>query len=67
MRRHPAESCRIEKANHPERFCAVRYCLWRVRHADGSWKSECKRHPRPVEDLDLPMVDPAFKSLEPVT
>jgi predicted Zn-ribbon and HTH transcriptional regulator len=40
---NPAQKCREEKELHPERFCPVRGCLWRVRHRDGR-ETPCQKH-----------------------
>jgi hypothetical protein len=39
-----AARVRDEKYAHPERFCADRACLWRVRHRDGR-VTPCRKHP----------------------
>lgn len=41
-----AAKVREEKAQHPERFCPAKYCLWRTYHADGTRKSVCRNHPK---------------------
>ena len=38
-----AAKVRIEKDKHPERFCAVRDCLWRIQTAVGP--NPCRKHP----------------------
>lgn len=42
---NPAAKCREEKEAHPERFCQVRACLWRVLHRDGR-VTPCRKHPQ---------------------
>ncbi len=37
-----AAKCRIEKEKHPERFCGVRSCLWRVKTQAGY--NPCRKH-----------------------
>ena len=39
-----AAKVRHEKDAHPERFCAVPRCLWRVSHA-GRPDTPCRKHP----------------------
>ncbi len=39
---HTAAKVRIEKEKHPERFCPVPSCLWRVKTAVGD--NPCQKH-----------------------
>lgn len=32
-----------EKEANPDRFCRIKGCLWRVRHADGR-ETPCRKH-----------------------
>jgi len=40
-----AAKVRQEKEAHPERFCEVRGCLWRVKHHAGP-DTPCRKHPK---------------------
>jgi hypothetical protein len=33
-----------EKRTHPERFCDVPACLWRIKAADGTSLGPCRTH-----------------------
>jgi len=44
---NPAQATRIEKEQHPERFCTR--CLWRVKHVHGGPDTPCPRHPVAVK------------------
>lgn len=35
----------LDKSRHPENYCPVKGCLWRVRHLHGFPDTPCKRHP----------------------
>lgn len=37
---------RQSKERHPEQFCAVPRCLWRIKGHDGSSRTPCAKHPR---------------------
>lgn len=39
---NPAAKCRAEKDLHPERYCVVPGCLWKVRTSTGA--KPCKKH-----------------------
>lgn len=38
-----AAKVRLEKDRHPERFCAVKSCLWRIHTSKGP--NPCRKHP----------------------
>lgn len=38
-----AQKIRIEKEKHPERFCSVKACLWRILTNKGP--NPCRNHP----------------------
>ena len=39
-----AYRARLEKEKHPETFCPVRGCLWRVKHPRGGPDTPCRKH-----------------------
>lgn len=39
---HPAQNCREEKEEHPERYCAVPGCLWKIKTRQGD--NPCRKH-----------------------
>ena len=41
-----AYRARLEKEKHPEDYCAVRGCLWRVKHPHGRPDTPCRKHGR---------------------
>lgn len=49
--RSTAASVRQSKERHPEQFCPVPRCLWRVRGGDGRELGPCGRHGAPVTPL----------------
>lgn len=48
---NPAAKCRTEKAEHPERFCPDKKCLWRVVTSHGL--RPCPKHQAVVVEHDL--------------
>lgn len=61
-----AARVREEKEQHPERFCNVRVCLWRVRHLDGR-ETPCPKHAalaKEVGEVGAPL--PPAASAEPL-
>ncbi len=39
-----AKAVRLDKEAHPERYCPVRNCLWRVLTRDGQYDRPCRKH-----------------------
>lgn len=44
-----AQAVRLDKEAHPERYCPVRRCLWRVLGRDGEFLGPCGKHGLPTE------------------
>jgi hypothetical protein len=52
---NPAAKVRIEKAEHPERFCSEKNCLWRVVTRGGV--KPCRNHPATQPPTQPPRID----------
>lgn len=42
---NPAQHSRLEKEAHPELYCSVKACLWKIVKRDGTL-DPCRKHPK---------------------